>query len=75
MKEIWFFLFVSSIMGLLIGVAEGFGFMFGAPLASLPVQESAALFIFGSGLIVLAGYGKRKQQKVLARHSKEDRIC
>ena len=72
MKEIWFFLFVFSIVGLFIAAAKGFGFFFGVPFAFLPVRESAALFVFGSGLIALAGYGRRKQQKVLARHSKED---
>lgn len=75
MKERLFFLFVFAIAGLLMGLEGGIEIVLGAPLTSLPVQESAALFIFGSGLIALAGYGRRKHQLVLVRQSKEDRIC
>ena len=75
MKEILFFLFVFAIAGLLMGLERGIEIVLGAPLTSLPVQESAALFIFGSGLIALAGYGRRKHQLALVRHSREDRVC
>ena len=75
MKEKLFFLLVIMIAGLLMGLERGIEIVFGAPLTSMPVQESAALFIFGSGLIALAGYGRRKHQLALARQSKEDRVC
>jgi hypothetical protein len=75
MKEIMFFLFVFSMAGLLMGMERGIEIVFGAPLTSLPVQESAALLIFGTGLNALAGYGRRKHQLVLVRQSREDRNC
>ena len=75
MKEILFFPFVLTLSGLLVGLARGVDFGSASLLASLPIQESAALFIFGSALIASAGYGKRKHQEALARQSKEDRLC
>ena len=75
MKETLFFLFVFMFAGLLMGLDRGIEIVFGAPLISLPVQESAALFIFGSALIAFAGYGRRKHQLALVKQSQEDRIC
>jgi hypothetical protein len=75
MKETLFFLFVFMIAGLLTGLDRGIEILFCAPLTSLPFQESAAMFIFGSALIALAGYGRRKHQLALVKQSKEGRIC
>ena len=75
MKDMLFFLLVITIAGLFMGLERGIEIACGAPPSSLPVQESAALFIFGSSLIALAGYGRRKHQLALVRQSKEDRIC
>jgi hypothetical protein len=75
MKEILSFLFAFAIAGLFVGLKKGIEIVFGAPNMSRLVQESAALFIFGSGLIALAGYGRRKHHVALATQSKEDRLC
>jgi hypothetical protein len=75
MKKIGLLLFVLAILVWLLDLGKGAHFVFSSSLVSLPLQEFAALFILGSSLVALAGYGKRRHQTALARQSKEDRIC